>query len=146
MARFAWLLILLTAACAQVPEKPCPVCPPAKPAPERAQYVETSFAALPGWQSLSLEPSLRAFMAGGARFFRIGVRALRARELRERRYRACHRVLRADRARQPHAERVESFSDLRLAGRLDRGRPRCGGAGNAKCAPARARRGTAARP
>ena len=67
MARFAWLLILLTAACAQVPEKPCPVCPPAKPAPERAQYVETSFAALPGWQSLSLEPSLRAFMAGCSR-------------------------------------------------------------------------------
>src|SRR5258708_32498282 len=48
------------------PEKPCPVCPPPKPvpAPERAQYVETSFAALPGWDSTNLEPSLRAFVAG----------------------------------------------------------------------------------
>ena len=64
MARFAWLLILLSAGCAQLPEKPCPVCPPAKPAPERAQYTQTTFAALPGWQTLSLEPSLRAFMAG----------------------------------------------------------------------------------
>jgi membrane-bound lytic murein transglycosylase A len=64
MARFAWLLILLSAGCAQLPEKPCPVCPPAKPAAERAQYVPTTFAALPGWQSLALEPSLRALMAG----------------------------------------------------------------------------------
>src|SRR5438128_318037 len=64
MARWAWLLILLTAGCAQLPEKPCPVCPPPKPAPERAQYIETSFASVPGWDSTSLEPSLRAFMAG----------------------------------------------------------------------------------
>src|SRR2546421_11437032 len=64
MARWAWWLILLTAGCAQLPEKPCPVCPPPKPAPERAQYIETSFSALPGWDSTSLEPSLRAFMAG----------------------------------------------------------------------------------
>src|SRR6266850_3691544 len=63
MARLPWLLILLTG-CAQLPEKPCPVCPPPKPAAERAQYVETSFAALPGWDSTSLEPSLRAFLAG----------------------------------------------------------------------------------
>src|SRR5438874_1538660 len=48
MARWAWLLILLTAGCAQLPEKPCPVCPPPKPAPERAQYIETSFASVPG--------------------------------------------------------------------------------------------------
>src|SRR5258706_7498 len=70
MARLVWLLILLSAGCAPMgdmrPEKPCPVCPPPKPvpAPERAQYVETSFAALPGWDSTNLEPSLRAFVAG----------------------------------------------------------------------------------
>ena len=64
MTRFACLLILLIAGCAPLAEKPCPVCPPAKPAPERAQYIESSFAALPGWQTASLEPSLRAFMAG----------------------------------------------------------------------------------
>src|SRR3954466_8932738 len=64
MARFAAVLMLLAAACAQLPEKPCPVCPPAKPAPERAQYLETSFASLPGWNAAQLEPSLRAFMAG----------------------------------------------------------------------------------
>src|SRR5258706_318754 len=70
MARLVWLLILLSAGCAPMgdmrPEKPCPVCPPPKPvpAPERAQYVETSFAALPGWDSTNLQPSLRAFVAG----------------------------------------------------------------------------------
>ncbi len=64
MARL--VLILLVAGCAQVPQQPCP-CPPPKPAPERAQYIEWSFAALPGWDGLSLEPSLRAFMAGCAR-------------------------------------------------------------------------------
>src|SRR5260221_10156088 len=70
MARLVWLLILLSAGCAPMgdmrPEKPCPVCPPPKPvpAPERAHYLETSFAALPGWDSPNLEPSLRAFVAG----------------------------------------------------------------------------------
>src|SRR5438270_13598648 len=64
MARFACLLIVLIAGCAQLSEKPCPVCPPPKPAAERAQYIESSFAALPGWQDASLEPSLRAFVAG----------------------------------------------------------------------------------
>ena len=64
MARFACLLIVLIAGCAQLSEKPCPVCPPPKPAAERAQYIESSFAALPGWQNAALEPSLRAFMAG----------------------------------------------------------------------------------
>ncbi|HYL25836.1 MAG TPA: MltA domain-containing protein, partial [Burkholderiales bacterium] len=59
-------LILLVAGCAEVPQQPCP-CPPPKPAPERAQYIEWSVAALPGWDRLSLEPSLRAFMAGCAR-------------------------------------------------------------------------------
>jgi membrane-bound lytic murein transglycosylase A len=61
MARLA--LILLIAGCAQVPREQCP-CPPPKPAPERAQYIEWSYAALPGWDRLTLEPSLRAFMAG----------------------------------------------------------------------------------
>src|SRR5712692_9375834 len=68
MARLIGLLAILTAAgCTQLPEKPCPVCPPPKPAAERAQYVETSFAALPGWDSTPLEPSLRAFLGGCAR-------------------------------------------------------------------------------
>jgi peptidoglycan lytic transglycosylase A len=64
MARLA--LILLIAGCAQLPPQQCP-CPPPKPAPERAQYIEWSFAALPGWQGLALEPSLRAFLAGCTR-------------------------------------------------------------------------------
>jgi membrane-bound lytic murein transglycosylase A len=67
MARFLSLLIVLIAGCAQVRQEPCPVCPPPKPAPERAQYLESSFAALPGWSEARLEPSLRAFMAGCAR-------------------------------------------------------------------------------
>src|SRR5581483_3646614 len=64
MARLAAVLMVLAAGCAQLAEKPCPVCPPAKPAPERAQYSETSFASLPGWSTAQLEPSLRAFLAG----------------------------------------------------------------------------------
>src|SRR3954462_8431220 len=56
--------ILLTAACTQLPEKPAP---PKPPAPERAQYIATSFAALPGWERTRLEPSLRAFLRGCAR-------------------------------------------------------------------------------
>src|SRR3954471_8794546 len=56
--------ILLAAACTQLPEKPAP---PKPPAPERAQYIATSFAALPGWERTRLEPSLRAFLAGCAR-------------------------------------------------------------------------------
>jgi len=63
MARLA--LILLVAGCAQAPPQLCP-CPPVK-LPERAQYIEWSFSALPGWDRLTLEPSLRAFMAGCAR-------------------------------------------------------------------------------
>jgi membrane-bound lytic murein transglycosylase A len=67
MARLICLLAILLSACAQLPEKPCPVCPPpppTKPAAERAQYVETTFAGLPGWDATLLEPSLRAFLAG----------------------------------------------------------------------------------
>src|SRR5215813_13604375 len=43
---------------------PCPKCPPAKPAPETAQYLEFTFAGLPGWPSIGLERSLRTFLAG----------------------------------------------------------------------------------
>jgi membrane-bound lytic murein transglycosylase A len=58
------LVILLLAACTQLPEKPAP---PKPPAAERAQYIPTSFAALPGWERTRLEPSLRAFLSGCAR-------------------------------------------------------------------------------
>ena len=58
------VVVLLLAACTQLPEKPAP---PKPPAPERAQYVATSFAALSGWERTRLEPSLRAFLSGCAR-------------------------------------------------------------------------------
>lgn len=65
MRRLAFALIVAAAAgCAPLGQAPCPGCAPAKPAPERAQYVEWAFAALPGWQAAQLEPSLRAFIAG----------------------------------------------------------------------------------
>jgi membrane-bound lytic murein transglycosylase A len=35
-----------------------------KPAAETAAYVQTPFEALPGWSTVALEPSLRAFLAG----------------------------------------------------------------------------------
>ena len=54
-------LIVLTAGCA--PLAPCPKCPPPKPAPETAQYLEFTFDGLPGWPSAGLERSLRAFLA-----------------------------------------------------------------------------------
>jgi membrane-bound lytic murein transglycosylase A len=60
MARLIWLLILL-AGCTITPQKP-PA--PKPPAPERALYQATTFAALPGWDAARLEPSLRAFVAG----------------------------------------------------------------------------------
>jgi membrane-bound lytic murein transglycosylase A len=61
MARLIWLLILLVAGCKTVVEKP-PA--PKPPAPERALYAPTTFNALPGWDAVRLEPSLRAFLAG----------------------------------------------------------------------------------
>jgi membrane-bound lytic murein transglycosylase A len=65
MARLIFLVaIVLAAGCAQVPEKPAPKPPPG---PERAQYIEATFAALPGWDATRLEPSLRAFLSGCAR-------------------------------------------------------------------------------
>jgi len=60
MARLIPVLILLLAGCVTV-EKPAP---PPKPAPERALYTPTTFGALPGWDTMRLEPSLRAFLAG----------------------------------------------------------------------------------
>ena len=67
MGRIALALILATAAgCAPLREAPCP-CAPARPAAERAQYLAWSFDALPGWHETSVEPSLRAFLAGCAR-------------------------------------------------------------------------------
>jgi len=52
----------MTAGCA--PLAPCLKCPPAKPAPETAQYLEFKFNGLPGWPSAGLERSLRTFLAG----------------------------------------------------------------------------------
>src|SRR5436305_13832574 len=65
MSRFLSVVaILLIAACQQLPEKPLP---PKPPGPERAQYIQSSFSALPGWSTTRLEPSLRAFINGCAR-------------------------------------------------------------------------------
>lgn len=64
MRWLALAVILVAAACAPLREPPCPACAPAKPLPERAQYLEWSFDSLPGWREAQLEPSLRAFMAG----------------------------------------------------------------------------------
>ena len=64
------LLILAVAACSPAPVK-CPVCPPPKPEPESARYEARGFSDLPGWSRAQLEPSLRAFIAGCARFKRV---------------------------------------------------------------------------
>ena len=55
-------LIVMTAGCAQL--APCPKCPPPKPAPETAVYLQFTFDGLPGWPSADLDRSLRAFLAG----------------------------------------------------------------------------------
>jgi membrane-bound lytic murein transglycosylase A len=44
----------------------CPQCPGVKP-PETARYQESTFAALPGWQTATLAASLRTFIAGCVR-------------------------------------------------------------------------------
>jgi membrane-bound lytic murein transglycosylase A len=66
-------LILLVAACAPAPQKPAPMCPcpPPKPEAEAARYEPRAFSDLPGWNRAQLEPSLRAFVAGCARFKRV---------------------------------------------------------------------------
>jgi membrane-bound lytic murein transglycosylase A len=70
MTHIRWIaLILIVAGCA-----PCPVCPPPpkpQPQPETARYEARGFADLPGWTRAQLEPSLRAFLAGCARFKRV---------------------------------------------------------------------------
>jgi peptidoglycan lytic transglycosylase A len=67
-------LILLAAACAPTPPRQdgalCP-CPPPKPEAETARYEARAFSDLPGWSRAQLEPSLRAFIAGCARFKRV---------------------------------------------------------------------------
>jgi membrane-bound lytic murein transglycosylase A len=72
--RYAALLILLVAACAPTPPRQdtalCP-CPPPKPEAETARYEARGFPDLPGWSGAQLEPSLRAFIAGCARFKRV---------------------------------------------------------------------------
>jgi membrane-bound lytic murein transglycosylase A len=67
------LLILLAAACAPAPQAPTPSCPcpPPKPEAETARYEARAFSDLPGWNGTQLEPSLRAFVAGCARFKRV---------------------------------------------------------------------------
>src|SRR5688572_17459755 len=65
------LLILLAAACAPAPQKPSCPCPPPKPEAETARYEARAFSDLPGWSNAQLEPSLRAFVAGCARFKRV---------------------------------------------------------------------------
>jgi membrane-bound lytic murein transglycosylase A len=63
--------ILLAAGCAELPQRacaPCPACPQCPPPkPAAASYQETPYAALPGWQSSAIVPSLRAFVIGCAR-------------------------------------------------------------------------------
>jgi membrane-bound lytic murein transglycosylase A len=67
------LVILLAAACAPAPQAPAPSCPcpPPKPEAETARYEARAFSDLPGWSNAQLEPSLRAFVAGCARFKRV---------------------------------------------------------------------------
>ena len=68
MIHIRLLVILIIGGCAQ-----CPVCPPVKlpPQPETARYEPRGFGDLPGWSRAQLEPSLRAFIAGCARFKRV---------------------------------------------------------------------------
>jgi len=62
-------LLLLSGCAAQ--RSDCPVCPPPRPEPETARYEARAFSDLPGWSSAQLEPGLRAFAAGCARFKRV---------------------------------------------------------------------------
>ena len=68
-------ILVLAAGCAALERRAacpsCPVCPEcpaaAKPVPEQARYEPAEFAALHGWQSAALVPSLRTFLAGCAK-------------------------------------------------------------------------------
>jgi membrane-bound lytic murein transglycosylase A len=68
-------ILLFAASCTSMQSPPqcpvCPVCPacpqPAKPVAEQASYEPAEFAALPGWQSATLLPGVKAFIAGCAR-------------------------------------------------------------------------------
>ena len=71
MSHIRFALILLIAGCAPAPRPDCPVCPPPKAEPETARYEARAFSDLPGWSNAQLEPSLRAFAAGCARFKRL---------------------------------------------------------------------------
>jgi membrane-bound lytic murein transglycosylase A len=66
---FVLSAILALAGCATpppAPAAPCPVCP-ATPRPADAKYLQTPFAAVPGWAGAALAPGLRAFASGCAR-------------------------------------------------------------------------------
>src|SRR5712664_256784 len=67
ISRALLALIVLAAGCAQVPPRQEIPLPPAKPAPEAARYLETTFDTLPGWGQGPLAPSLRAFLTGCGR-------------------------------------------------------------------------------
>src|SRR5262245_27252756 len=71
--RYAAVAAILLAACTSALQKPAPTCPcpPPKPEAEAARYEAKGFSDLPGWKSAQLEPSLRAFAAGCARFKRV---------------------------------------------------------------------------
>lgn len=66
---FRLMAILIAAGCAQLPPSaPAPAGPSAVPAapgaPAETRYLQTPFAAVPGWQSAALAPGVRAFAAG----------------------------------------------------------------------------------
>ena len=55
---------MLGACASQAPAPPPCLCAPPKPVPETAVYKEMPFDGLPGWGSVPVAPSLRAFLAG----------------------------------------------------------------------------------
>ena len=61
---FGLMAILIAAGCAPLPPSAPdgPAAPPGAPAEPR--YLQTPFAAVPGWQSAALAPGVRAFAAG----------------------------------------------------------------------------------
>lgn len=64
---FGLMAILIAAGCVPLPPS-APDSPAAAPAapgtPAEARYLQTPFAAVPGWQSAALAPGVRAFAAG----------------------------------------------------------------------------------